>query len=64
MKKTWASSEICEKNWWICYRLRMRGCLCEICKREVGNLRNFFFEILSDLNQAVPNHLTDESQTR
>ena len=24
----------------------------------------FFFEILSDLNQAVPNHLADESQTR
>ena len=24
----------------------------------------FFFEILSDLNQAVPNHLTDKSQTR
>ena len=23
-----------------------------------------FFEILSDLNQAVPNHLADESQTR
>ena len=41
MKKiyTWTSSEICEKNWWICYRLRMRRCLCEICKREVGNLR-------------------------
>ena len=27
-KKTWTSLEICEKNWWICYRLRMRGCLC------------------------------------
>ena len=25
---------------------------------------NFFFEFLSDLNQAVPNHLADESQTR
>ena len=24
----------------------------------------YFFEILSDLNQAVPNHLADESQTR
>ena len=24
----------------------------------------FFFEILSDLNQVVPNHLADESQTR
>ena len=24
----------------------------------------FFFEILSDLNQAIPNHLADESQTR
>ena len=23
----------------------------------------FFFEILSDLNQAVPNHLANESQT-
>ena len=22
-----------------------------------------FFEMLSDLNQAVPNHLADESQT-
>ena len=36
MKKTWTSSEICEQNWWIHYRLRMRGCLCESCKREVG----------------------------
>ena len=27
------------------------------------NPKSFFFEILSDLNQAVPNHLTDESQT-
>ena len=26
--------------------------------------RKVFFEILSDLNQAVPNHLADESQTR
>ena len=26
--------------------------------------RKIFFEILSDLNQAVPNHLADESQTR
>ena len=24
----------------------------------------FFFVVLSDLNQAVPNHLADESQTR
>ena len=24
----------------------------------------YLFEILSDLNQAVPNHLADESQTR
>ena len=24
----------------------------------------FFFEILSDLNQTVPNHLADESQAR
>ena len=24
----------------------------------------FFFEILSDLNQAIPNHLADEGQTR
>ena len=39
-KKTWTSSEICEKKWWICYLLRMRGCLCKICKREIGNLRN------------------------
>ena len=30
-KKTWTSSEICEKNWGICYQLRVRGCLCEIC---------------------------------
>ena len=27
-------------------------------------LQKSFFEILSDLNQAVPNHLADESQTR
>ena len=42
MKKTWPSSEIYEKNWWICFqlRIRMRGCLCEICEREVDNLRN------------------------
>ena len=26
--------------------------------------RIFFIEILSDLNQAVPIHLADESQTR
>ena len=26
--------------------------------------KRIFFEILSDLNQAVPSHLADESQTR
>ena len=31
---------------------------CEPPTRKV-----FFFEILSDLNQAVPNHLADKSQT-
>ena len=35
-KKNWTSSEICEKNLWICSRLRVWGCLCESCKREVG----------------------------
>ena len=35
MKKTWTSSEICEKNWWIRFQLCM-GWLCESCKREVG----------------------------
>ena len=35
-KKTWTSSETCEKNWWMCYRLRMWGCLCESWKRGVG----------------------------
>ena len=35
-KKTSTSSEVCEKNWWRCYRLRMRGCMRESCKREVG----------------------------
>ena len=39
-KKNWKSSEICEKNWWICCWPRLRGCLSEICKREVSNLRN------------------------
>ena len=39
-KETWTSSEICEKNWWTCFRLRMRGRLCEIRSCEVGNLRN------------------------
>ena len=39
-KITWTSSEICEKSWLICSRLRMRGCQCAILKREVGNLRN------------------------
>ena len=39
-KKTCLSSEICEKIWWKCYPLRMRGCLCESCKREVG--KEFF----------------------
>ena len=28
------------------------------------NRKTFFFLVLSDLNQAVPNHLADESQTR
>ena len=35
---------------------------------QIESKRNFpdslFFVILSDLNQAVPNHLADESQTR
>ena len=39
-KKPWTSSEICKKNWWTCFLLPMRGCLCEICDCEVGNLRN------------------------
>ena len=26
--------------------------------------QGFFFEILLSLNQAVPNHLADDSQTR
>ena len=29
-----------------------------------SHIANVFFEVLSDLNQAVPNHLADESQTR
>ena len=28
--------EMCQKNWWKRYRLRMQGCLCESRKREVG----------------------------
>ena len=36
MKKSWTSSKICENNWWIHYRLRMQGCLCESGKSEVG----------------------------
>ena len=32
----------------------------KVSQRQYGC---FFFEILSDLNQAVPNHLADESQT-
>ena len=38
----------------------------EIEKGDCGppTRKVFFFEILSDLNQAVPNHLADESQTR
>ena len=37
----------------------------EIEKVDCGPLtRKSFFKILSDLNQAVPNHLADESQTR
>ena len=31
---------------------------------RAANPKSLFFEILSDLNQAVPNHLADESQTR
>ena len=37
----------------------------EIEKGDCGPpTRKVFFEILSDLNQAVPNHLAEESQTR
>ena len=37
----------------------------EIEKGDCGPpTRKVFSEILSDLNQAVPNHLADESQTR
>ena len=35
-----------------------------LAKGEGKLTKFFFFEILSDLNQAVPNHLTDESQMR
>ena len=35
-EKTWISSEVCQKKWWIRYRLRMRGCLCKSWKREAG----------------------------
>ena len=43
---------------------RMKGE--EINKGNCGQptRKDFFFEILSNLNQAVPNHLTDEGQTR
>ena len=34
--KSWASSDICEKNWSKRYQLRMQGCLWESCEREVG----------------------------
>ena len=38
---------------------------CKHPKIKLCQQRYFlFFEILSDLNQAVPNHLADESQTR
>ena len=33
---TWKSPEICEKNWWVRYRLCMREWPSESCKREVG----------------------------
>ena len=37
----------------------------EIEKGDCGPpTRKDFFLVLSDLNQAVPNHLADESQTR
>ena len=37
----------------------------EIQKGDCGPpTRKVFFDILSDLNRAVPNHLADESQTR
>ena len=38
----------------------------EIKKGDCGRQpeKSFFFEIFSDLNQAVPNRLADESQTR
>ena len=36
----------------------------EIEEGDCGRQPEKSFEILSDLNQAVPNHLTDESQTR
>ena len=37
----------------------------EIEKGDCGPpTRKVFFWFLSDLNQAVPNHLADESQTR
>ena len=38
----------------------------EIEKGNCGaaNPKSLFSEIVSDLNQAVPNHLADESQTR
>ena len=36
MKKTWTSSKICQKNWWIRYQLRLSGCLRESWKCEVS----------------------------
>ena len=37
----------------------------KIDKGDCGDQpENTFFEILSDLNQVVPNHFADESQTR
>ena len=35
-----------------------------IAGRQPEEFLFFFFEIMSDLNQAVPYHLADESQTR
>ena len=32
--------------------------------KEIEQMKYSIFEILSDLKQVVPNHLTDESQTR
>ena len=34
------------------------------CGPPIATRKVFFFEILSEWNRAVPNHLADESQTR